>query len=235
MHHTGRVVSRTELVEHLYDQDFDRDFEHHRGVRRPHPQEARRRRDPDRARARLSARRRPSQMRANSLALRLFALRDRGGRVVILLVTGVVLSSLYRDGVERSFDRRLGVYLQDAGRRRGGAASEPATAPRRRWASRCSSCRCRAGTGRSRGSTAPKPEVRSSRSLWDGGLPHLDDLDVADGRRRDRARATCRARRTSGCAWSSAPSISARTAAILVAVAGDRAGDRRRDARLRPR
>src|SRR5262249_60021559 len=23
MHHTGRVVSRTELVEHLYDQDFD--------------------------------------------------------------------------------------------------------------------------------------------------------------------------------------------------------------------
>nr|WP_207189565.1 response regulator transcription factor [Rhodobium orientis] len=25
MHHMGRVVSRTELVEHLYDQDFDRD------------------------------------------------------------------------------------------------------------------------------------------------------------------------------------------------------------------
>jgi two-component system OmpR family response regulator len=25
MHHIGRVVSRTELVEHLYDQDFDRD------------------------------------------------------------------------------------------------------------------------------------------------------------------------------------------------------------------
>jgi two-component system OmpR family response regulator len=25
IHHTGRVVSRTELVEHLYDQDFDRD------------------------------------------------------------------------------------------------------------------------------------------------------------------------------------------------------------------
>lgn len=25
MHHTGEVVSRTELVEHLYDQDFDRD------------------------------------------------------------------------------------------------------------------------------------------------------------------------------------------------------------------
>jgi two-component system OmpR family response regulator len=25
LHHTGKVVSRTELTEHLYDQDFDRD------------------------------------------------------------------------------------------------------------------------------------------------------------------------------------------------------------------
>ncbi len=25
MHHVGRIVSRTELIEHLYDQDFDRD------------------------------------------------------------------------------------------------------------------------------------------------------------------------------------------------------------------
>jgi two-component system OmpR family response regulator len=25
MHHQGEVISRTELVEHLYDQDFDRD------------------------------------------------------------------------------------------------------------------------------------------------------------------------------------------------------------------
>src|SRR3546814_651848 len=25
MHHQGRVVSRTELTEHIYDQDFDRD------------------------------------------------------------------------------------------------------------------------------------------------------------------------------------------------------------------
>ncbi|MFM2443620.1 MAG: two-component transcriptional regulator FeuP, winged helix family, partial [Pseudomonadota bacterium] len=25
MHHMGRVVSRGELVEHMYDQDFDRD------------------------------------------------------------------------------------------------------------------------------------------------------------------------------------------------------------------
>jgi DNA-binding response OmpR family regulator len=46
MHHSGRVVSRTELVEHLYDQDFDRD-PIHRSVCRPHSQEARRRDHPD--------------------------------------------------------------------------------------------------------------------------------------------------------------------------------------------
>ena len=26
MHHAGRIISRTEIVEHLYEQDFDRDF-----------------------------------------------------------------------------------------------------------------------------------------------------------------------------------------------------------------
>jgi two-component system, OmpR family, response regulator len=25
MHHAGRIVSRSEIIEHLYDQDFDRD------------------------------------------------------------------------------------------------------------------------------------------------------------------------------------------------------------------
>ena len=110
MHHTGRVVSRTELVEHLYDQDFDRDFQHHRGVRRPHPQEARRRDHPDRARPRLSPdAARP--MRASSLALRLF-LSATAWTVVILVATGIILSSIYHDAVERSFDRRLGVYLR---------------------------------------------------------------------------------------------------------------------------
>ena len=50
-------------------------------------------------------------MRANSLALRLF-LSATAWAVVILLITGVVLSSLYRQAVERAFDRRLGVYLR---------------------------------------------------------------------------------------------------------------------------
>ena len=25
MHHQGRIISRSEIIEHLYDQDFDRD------------------------------------------------------------------------------------------------------------------------------------------------------------------------------------------------------------------
>jgi hypothetical protein len=50
-------------------------------------------------------------MRLNSLALRLF-FSATTWTVVILVVTGVVLSSIYRTGVERAFDRRLGVYLR---------------------------------------------------------------------------------------------------------------------------
>ncbi|MFK8252214.1 ATP-binding protein [Ancylobacter terrae] len=50
-------------------------------------------------------------MRAGSLALRLFVSAALVG-VVVLLVTGVVLSSVYRAAVERAFDRRLDVYLK---------------------------------------------------------------------------------------------------------------------------
>ena len=50
-------------------------------------------------------------MRANSLALRLFV-SATAWTVVILFTTGVILSSIYREAVERSFDRRLGVYLR---------------------------------------------------------------------------------------------------------------------------
>ena len=50
-------------------------------------------------------------IRGNSLALRLF-LTATAWTVVILVATGIVLSSLYRSAVERAFDRRLGVYLK---------------------------------------------------------------------------------------------------------------------------
>src|SRR5216684_942203 len=50
-------------------------------------------------------------MRGSSLATRLF-LSATAWVVVILLITGVVLSSVYRDATERAFDRRLNLYLR---------------------------------------------------------------------------------------------------------------------------
>ena len=49
-------------------------------------------------------------MRANSLALRLF-LSATAWAVVILLITGIVLSSLYRQAVERAFDAPATSYV----------------------------------------------------------------------------------------------------------------------------
>jgi signal transduction histidine kinase len=123
-------------------------------------------------------------MRVNSLALRLFV-SATAVTVVILLITGVVLSSLYRDGVERSFDRRLGVYLKtlvadvaapEEGEKVAQSLGEPLfELPLSGWYWQVTKL------------SAPKPEVRSSRSLWDAGLPHLEDLNVptaADGTRK---------------------------------------------------
>jgi signal transduction histidine kinase len=122
-------------------------------------------------------------MRANSLAFRLF-LSATAWIVVILLVTGIALSSLYRQAVERAFDRRLGVYLktlvadiaspEESGDRFPQSLGEPLfELPLSGWYWQVTRLNA-------------KPEVRSSRSLWDGGLPHLEDLGVplnSDGTR----------------------------------------------------
>ena len=123
-------------------------------------------------------------MRANSLALRLFVTAT-AWTVVILLVTGIVLSSLYRQAVERSFDRRLSVYLKtlvaavaapEETDKIPQSIGEPLfELPLSGWYWQVTKL------------STPKPEVRSSRSLWDGGLPHLEDQQVpvsADGTRR---------------------------------------------------
>jgi signal transduction histidine kinase len=112
-------------------------------------------------------------MRANSLALRLF-LSATAWTVVILLATGMILSSIYREAVERSFDRRLGVYLrtlvadvaapEQSPDRSAPALGEPLfELPLSGWYWQVT----RQG--------GAKPEVRSSRSLWDSNLPMLDD------------------------------------------------------------
>jgi signal transduction histidine kinase len=115
-------------------------------------------------------------MRANSLALRLF-LSATAWAVIILLITGVVLSSLYRHAVERSFDRRLNVYLRtivadlaspdENGAKFPQSLGEPLfELPLSGWYWQVT----RLDPG--------KLDVRSSRSLWDGGLPHLKDYGV---------------------------------------------------------
>jgi signal transduction histidine kinase len=124
-------------------------------------------------------------MRANSLALRLF-LSATVWTVLILFATGIVLSTLNRQAVERSFDRRLSVYLrtlvaevaapEEGGERQPQSLGEPLfELPLSGWYWQIIKL------------NTPKPEVRSSRSLWDGGLPHLTDQNVplgADGTRR---------------------------------------------------
>src|SRR3954447_5483794 len=117
-------------------------------------------------------------MRTNSLALRLF-LSATAVTVVILLITGVVLSSLYRQGVERSFDRRLDVYLKtlvadvsapEEAEKFPQTLGEPLfDLPLSGWYWQTTRL------------NSAKPEVKSSRSLWDGGLPHLEDLNVQTG------------------------------------------------------
>ncbi|MBV8790457.1 MAG: HAMP domain-containing histidine kinase, partial [Pseudolabrys sp.] len=115
-------------------------------------------------------------MRSNSLALRLF-LSATAWAAIILFITGIVLSSLYRQAVERAFDRRLGVYLrtlvadvaapEEGGEKFPQSLGEPLfELPLSGWYWQVT----RLDPG--------KKDVRSSRSLWDGGLPHLQDKGV---------------------------------------------------------
>jgi signal transduction histidine kinase len=124
-------------------------------------------------------------MRFNSLALRLFV-SATAWAVAILLVTGIVLSSLYRETVERSFDRRLGVYLRTLvadvaapeDERFPKALGEPLfELPLSGWYWQVT----RLDFGKDAGKEAGKSELRASRSLWDGGLPHLQDKGIAAG------------------------------------------------------
>jgi signal transduction histidine kinase len=112
-------------------------------------------------------------MRANSLAFRLF-FWAAGLTVVILIITGVVLSSLYRNAVERAFDRRLDAYLRtlvaDVASPEEGADKFPQSIgeplfelPLSGWYWQVTRL------------DAAKPEVHSSRSLWDSNLSRLPE------------------------------------------------------------
>ncbi|MET0867216.1 MAG: ATP-binding protein [Pseudorhodoplanes sp.] len=110
-------------------------------------------------------------MRANSLALRLF-MWAAGWTLAIILVTGIVLSSLYRGAVERAFDGRLQVYLRTLvadlaapevpDEKLAQGVSEPLfELPLSGWYWQVTQL------------DSAKPDIRASRSLWDGGLPKL--------------------------------------------------------------
>jgi signal transduction histidine kinase len=110
-------------------------------------------------------------MRANSLAVRLF-LWATAWTVVILIITGIALSSLYRHAVERAFDRRLDVYLrtlvadvaspEESSDKFPQSIGEPLfELPLSGWYWQVTRL------------DSKTPELHSSRSLWDSTLPRL--------------------------------------------------------------
>jgi signal transduction histidine kinase len=124
-------------------------------------------------------------IRSNSLALRLF-LSATAWTVVFLVATGIILSSIYHDAQERSFDRRLDVSLRTlvadvaAPDPSTGASATPTLGeplfelPLSGWYWQITAL------------DGGKPEVRGSRSLWDTKLSRLRDEDAtmsADGTR----------------------------------------------------
>jgi len=119
---------------------------------------------------------RTADPRPSSLATRLFV-SATVWVVVVLLITGIVLSSVYRNATERAFDRRLNLYLRtlvaevatpdESGDHPSQSLGEPLfDLPLSGWYWQI----IRVDTA--------KPEVRASRSLWDKKLPKLEDEHI---------------------------------------------------------
>lgn len=115
-------------------------------------------------------------IRAGSLALRLFVSATLVSAVV-LVVTGIVLSTVYRQAVERAFDRRLDVYLKtivaDVANSGAGAMPEPTTLgdpvfsfPLSGWYWQIARV------------DGPGRQVKTSRSLPEGTLPSLYERKI---------------------------------------------------------
>jgi signal transduction histidine kinase len=112
-------------------------------------------------------------MRRSSLATRLF-LSATAWVVVILLITGIVLSSVYRDATERAFDRRLNLYLRTLV----AEVATPDEPPDRQFQSLGEPLFELPLSGwywQITRTDSDKEEVRASRSLWDKKLPKLEE------------------------------------------------------------
>jgi signal transduction histidine kinase len=112
-------------------------------------------------------------MRGSSLATRLF-LSATAWVVVILIITGIVLSSVYRDATERAFDRRLNLYLRTLI----AEVATPDEPPDRQFQSLGEPLFELPLSGwywQITRTDTEKAETRASRSLWDKKLPKLDE------------------------------------------------------------
>jgi signal transduction histidine kinase len=118
-------------------------------------------------------------MRVNSLAQRLF-ITAIAVSAAILIVVGILLSTLYRGSLERSFDRRLNVYLKtivaDVALASKGALPEPSALgeplfeqPFSGWYWQIVRI------------SGDKIEIKTSRSVPAGGLPILSDTKLVEG------------------------------------------------------
>ncbi len=134
MHHPGRVVSRGEIVERLYDQDFDRDsntievfigrlrkklgvdvLQTVRGLgymldAGESGKDLPRRAKMKRRRWRIG-KSFDKGLGTSSIATRLF-LSSAAACIVILTVAGLALTALYRETAEAALDEQPGVYLR---------------------------------------------------------------------------------------------------------------------------
>jgi signal transduction histidine kinase len=112
-------------------------------------------------------------MRGSSLAIRLF-FSATAWVVVILAVTGFILSSVYRDASERAFDRRLNLYLRTLI----AEVATPDEPPDRQFQSLGEPLFELPLSGwywQITRTDTEKVETRASRSLWDKKLPRLEE------------------------------------------------------------
>src|ERR1700721_4138407 len=115
-------------------------------------------------------------MRGSSLATRLFLSGTAWGGV-ILLIPGVGLSSVYRDATERAFDRRLNLYLRTLI----AEVATPDEPPDRQFQSLGEPLFELPLSGwywQITRTDSEKPEVRTSKSLWDKKLPKLENRGI---------------------------------------------------------
>jgi len=112
-------------------------------------------------------------MGGSSLATRLFV-SATAWVVVILAITGVILSSVYRDATERAFDRRLNLYLRTLI----AEVATPDEPPDRQFQSLGEPLFDLPLSGwywQITRTDTEKGETRASRSLWDKKLPKLEE------------------------------------------------------------